>query len=45
MHAGALEALIEQESPALVLLGHTIDSLGFGAGGGGASSGSASPAT
>ena len=30
VHADALEALIEQESPALVLLGHTIDSLGFG---------------
>jgi electron transfer flavoprotein alpha subunit len=30
VHAGALEALIEQERPALVLLGHTIDSLGFG---------------
>jgi electron transfer flavoprotein alpha subunit len=30
VHAGALEALIEQESPAVVLLGHTIDSLGFG---------------
>jgi electron transfer flavoprotein alpha subunit len=30
VHAGALEALIEQESPALVLVGHTIDSLGFG---------------
>jgi electron transfer flavoprotein alpha subunit len=30
VHAGALEALIEQETPALVLLGHTIDSLGFG---------------
>jgi len=27
---GALETLIEQESPSLVLLGHTIDSLGFG---------------
>lgn len=26
----ALEALIESERPALVLLGHTIDSLGFG---------------
>ncbi len=26
----ALEALIDAESPALVLLGHTIDSLGFG---------------
>ena len=30
VHAGALEALIEQESPGVVLLGHTIDSLGFG---------------
>jgi electron transfer flavoprotein alpha subunit len=30
VHAGALEALIEQERPSLVLLGHTIDSLGFG---------------
>jgi electron transfer flavoprotein alpha subunit len=30
VHAGALDALIEQESPAVVLLGHTIDSLGFG---------------
>jgi electron transfer flavoprotein alpha subunit len=30
VHAAALEALIERESPALVLLGHTIDSLGFG---------------
>jgi electron transfer flavoprotein alpha subunit len=30
VHAGALEALIEQERPALVLLGHTIDALGFG---------------
>ena len=30
MHADALAALIEQESPAVVLLGHTIDSLGFG---------------
>jgi len=30
VHAGAVEALIEQESPGLVLLGHTIDSLGFG---------------
>lgn len=30
VHADALEALIEQESPALVLQGHTIDSLGFG---------------
>jgi electron transfer flavoprotein alpha subunit len=30
VHAAALEALIEQEGPALVLLGHTIDSLGFG---------------
>jgi electron transfer flavoprotein alpha subunit len=30
VHAGALEALIEQEQPSLVLLGHTIDSLGFG---------------
>lgn len=30
VHAGALEALIERERPGLVLLGHTIDSLGFG---------------
>ena len=30
VHADALAALIEQESPAVVLLGHTIDSLGFG---------------
>ena len=30
VHAAALDALIEQEQPALVLLGHTIDSLGFG---------------
>jgi electron transfer flavoprotein alpha subunit len=30
VQAGALETLIEQESPTLVLLGHTIDSLGFG---------------
>jgi electron transfer flavoprotein alpha subunit len=30
VHAAALEALIEQEQPALVVLGHTIDSLGFG---------------
>jgi electron transfer flavoprotein alpha subunit len=30
VHASALETLIDQESPALVLLGHTIDSLGFG---------------
>jgi electron transfer flavoprotein alpha subunit len=30
VHEAALEALIEQEAPALVLLGHTIDSLGFG---------------
>ena len=30
VHADALTALIEQESPAVVLLGHTIDSLGFG---------------
>jgi electron transfer flavoprotein alpha subunit len=29
-HGEALVALIEQESPTLVLLGHTIDSLGFG---------------
>jgi electron transfer flavoprotein alpha subunit len=29
VHATALEALIEQERPALVLVGHTIDSLGF----------------
>jgi electron transfer flavoprotein alpha subunit len=28
--ADALEALIEQEQPSVVLLGHTIDSLGFG---------------
>ena len=28
VHADALAALIEQESPAVVLLGHTIDSLG-----------------
>jgi electron transfer flavoprotein alpha subunit len=30
VHAAAVEALIEQERPSLVLLGHTIDSLGFG---------------
>jgi electron transfer flavoprotein alpha subunit len=30
VHSAALEALIEEERPALVLLGHTIDSLGFG---------------
>jgi electron transfer flavoprotein alpha subunit len=30
VHAAALDALIEQERPALVLLGHTIDALGFG---------------
>jgi electron transfer flavoprotein alpha subunit len=30
VHEGVLEALIEQEQPAVVLLGHTIDSLGFG---------------
>src|SRR5918999_2985381 len=30
VHDAALEALIEQERPAVVLLGHTIDSLGFG---------------
>ena len=30
VHAAALEALIEEESPSLVMLGHTIDSLGFG---------------
>ena len=30
VHADALAALIEHESPAVVLLGHTIDSLGFG---------------
>ena len=30
VHDAALEALIEQEQPSLVLLGHTIDSLGFG---------------
>jgi electron transfer flavoprotein alpha subunit len=29
-HAAALEALIEQEQPSIVLLGHTIDSLGYG---------------
>jgi electron transfer flavoprotein alpha subunit len=29
VHEGALETLIDQESPGLVLLGHTIDSLGF----------------
>ncbi|HEX2126774.1 MAG TPA: hypothetical protein VHF45_09470, partial [Thermoleophilaceae bacterium] len=29
VHAAAVEALIEQEEPALVLAGHTIDSLGF----------------
>ncbi len=30
VHAGVVEALIEQERPGLVLLGHTIDALGFG---------------
>jgi electron transfer flavoprotein alpha subunit len=30
VHAAAVETLIEQEQPALVLVGHTIDSLGFG---------------
>jgi electron transfer flavoprotein alpha subunit len=30
VHAAALESLIEQEQPALVVLGHTIDSLGSG---------------
>ena len=30
VYAAALEALIEEEEPDLVLLGHTIDSLGFG---------------
>jgi electron transfer flavoprotein alpha subunit len=30
VHGGALEALIEQERPSLVLLGYTIDALGFG---------------
>jgi electron transfer flavoprotein alpha subunit len=30
VHAAALEALIEQQQPSVVLLGHTIDSLGFG---------------
>ncbi len=30
VHDAALEALIEQEQPSVVLLGHTIDSLGFG---------------
>jgi electron transfer flavoprotein alpha subunit len=30
VHAAALEALIEQEQPSVVLLGHTIDSLGSG---------------
>jgi electron transfer flavoprotein alpha subunit len=30
VHADVLDALIEQAQPALVLLGHTIDSLGFG---------------
>jgi electron transfer flavoprotein alpha subunit len=29
VHAAAVEALIEQEEPALILAGHTIDSLGF----------------
>jgi electron transfer flavoprotein alpha subunit len=29
-HDSALAALIEQEQPSLILLGHTIDSLGFG---------------
>jgi electron transfer flavoprotein alpha subunit len=30
VHAAALELLLEQERPDVVLLGHTIDSLGFG---------------
>ena len=30
VHAAAVEALIEQEQPAVVVAGHTIDSLGFG---------------
>jgi electron transfer flavoprotein alpha subunit len=30
VHAAALETLIEQQQPSVVLLGHTIDSLGFG---------------
>ena len=30
VHEAALETLIDQESPALVLLSHTIDSIGFG---------------
>jgi electron transfer flavoprotein alpha subunit len=30
VHAAALEALIEMQQPSVVLLGHTIDSLGFG---------------
>jgi electron transfer flavoprotein alpha subunit len=30
VHAAALEALIERQQPSVVLLGHTIDSLGFG---------------
>jgi electron transfer flavoprotein alpha subunit len=30
VHAAALEALIEQQQPSVVLVGHTIDSLGFG---------------
>ena len=29
VHAAAVEALIEQEEPTLILAGHTIDSLGF----------------
>jgi electron transfer flavoprotein alpha subunit len=29
VHAAAIEALIEQEEPALILAGHTIDALGF----------------
>jgi electron transfer flavoprotein alpha subunit len=30
VHAAAVEALIEQEKPTVILAGHTIDSLGFG---------------
>jgi electron transfer flavoprotein alpha subunit len=30
VHEGVLEALIAEEQPGLVLLGHTIDSMGFG---------------
>jgi electron transfer flavoprotein alpha subunit len=30
VHAAALEALIQREQPQIVILGHTIDSLGFG---------------